>query len=147
MDKKIERIREVVKVFKPRGWRLIEQPSNGKFDGHADGETRTIRCLPLTDTYALFVFLHEVGHVRCGHLRLGHQKASWLEEYEAEMWAINAMRAAGFPVTKEMLHNARDNVANHVMQFEHQNYLQGVHVEIDHEVLKFAFPDCWRDFI
>lgn len=143
MSRKVERIREVARVFKPRGWKLVEKPSDGKTDGCADMSTRTITCPPLVTEYALFVYLHEVGHVRCGHLLAGQPGVGWLEEYEAEMWAMAAMRAVGFRITREMMNNARENVRHHLLWAD----MGGAHVEYDRKIVMFAFPDTWRDFI
>ena len=143
------RIREVVKVFLPRGWKLVERQFNEEIDGYAHKNTRTIYCIPLKDTYALFVFLHEVGHIRCGHMRKGHNTPldDYTDEYEAEMWAINAMKAAGFRVTDHMLENARHNVRNAIQIEEEHNERAGVYVAVDKEILKFAYPKTWKEHL
>lgn len=145
MPSKIERIREVVSRRKPRGWKLVEKTASKHLDGLADGFTKTIYCRPILTPYALFRYLHEVGHIHCRHTTVppDDETPDWQSEYEAEMWAIAAMRAEGFRVTGEMMENARYNVGIHIGVAEQRS--DGA--TIDEDILKFAFPKSWRNHV
>lgn len=97
---------------------------------------KVIYCLPIIDVGSLFTFLHEVGHMRCGHADTD-DLPGWLMEYEAENWAIAAMRAEKIPVPKKIIRHAKWNVKNFVDEAEDDEV-------IDVEVLKFAYGNKWR---
>lgn len=132
------KIAAIVKYRTPKGYRVIEHrdPHGG---GKAQDEPKTIYCPPLRDRYALGVFLHEVGHVLLGHFKT--DIPTWREEYEAEQWAIKAMQADGVRVPDEIRGAARHNVRCHC----EKALAKDPDAEIDLEVLKFAFPDSWRE--
>lgn len=141
------RIREVVRQHHPRGWRLIERHPRYQSDGQALPPNR-IYAPPLRTVYALYVYLHEVGHVRHKHIHPGRATANdppeWQVEYEAEIYAIKSMRAAGFSVEKYVLDAARENVAMHLDNtFHHPNEDE----EAYPEAVKFAFPKTFREWL
>lgn len=91
----------------------------------------------LEDRFALFVFLHECGHVHMGHMRHGPEQPRWEEEYEADQYAIRAMRKAGIAIPREALAT-------------HKDILRGLikdagHVDND-KALKYAFGKNWRKY-
>jgi hypothetical protein len=62
---------------------------------------------------SLYVFLHEIAHVRLGHLEQETRKRlkSWQREQEAEDWARDTMRRYGIAVPRKELKRAKDYVA------------------------------------
>lgn len=68
---------------------------------------------------ALHVFLHECAHVALGHVGSsspGRGGPRHREEYEAEQWAFERMRAAGIPVPRKALRRAKGYVAYKIRQ-------------------------------
>lgn len=59
---------------------------------------------------ALYIYLHEVGHVILGHCDAKCRKPRHLREYEAEKWAHDRMRAHGIAVPRIMTSRARSYV-------------------------------------
>src|SRR5690349_9659387 len=55
---------------------------------------------------ALYVYLHECGHVHLDHFT--RFDFVYIQEYEAERYAHQAMRAAGIPVPREMTRRAKE---------------------------------------
>lgn len=135
-----KRIRAVVAKRLPRGYKLKERLPTDDLEGYASSEPKRIVCPPLIDRFALGVFLHEVGHVVLGHLR-SDDLPGWREEYEAEQWAMKAMRAEGFRVSDEFAGRARHNVRCCIEKALDKE----PDCVIDEEVLRFAFPDTWRE--
>jgi hypothetical protein len=136
------RIREVVKNRTPKGFTVIERVPRH----NADGMTTSggvIYVPPLISLDALFVFLHEVGHAVNGHVHADRcNEPVWQHEYEAEAWAIAAMRAEGFRVGRALLAAARANVAGHILRA-----IAADRFEVDGfgpAAVKFAFPKTWR---
>ena len=101
-----ERIREIVKRYRPKGWRVRESKHRWKWSSAlASWERRTLYVPTLIDDDSLFLFLHEVGHVRSQHfhINLPHHR----EEFEAERFAVHIFRTEGIPVTKLILSDLR----------------------------------------
>ena len=66
---------------------------------------------------ALHVFLHECAHVALGHVGGGRgRQPRHVEEFEAERWAFDRMRAAGIPVPRKSLRRAKSYVAYKIRQ-------------------------------
>lgn len=90
------------------GWEHLEQPQrifyNTALSLH-DESSRIIFTPPIRDAKALFVFLHECGHVRLGHFE--ERLPRHVEEYQAEKFAIFAMGLEGIPVAKEWVADAK----------------------------------------
>ena len=78
---------------------------------------------------ALHVYLHEIAHVVLGHM---HEKSEHVQEYEAELWAFEVMRAEGVSIPEKSLRRARDYVAYLV----HQAYCTGL--AVDENALRFS---------
>lgn len=143
-------LRKVAKKYRPKGWKVRERAPRHGCDGMAVAHNKAIYCLPIHDLYSLYVYLHEVGHVRSpGHLYPGPCKPDdldlgWIEEYEAEIYAITTMRAEGLRVARDTLAAARENVAAYFLEkhdlgdLDHPHFLRA---------LKFAFPANWRDHL
>lgn len=103
---------------------------------------RDIVCEPIVDNATLFVFLHECGHVHFQHLHDDHQVKNglpdWRVEYEADQYAIKAMRAHGLPIPRGRIREAKDVLGDCIVKALDR----GEHV--DDEVLKYAYGKEWR---
>lgn len=62
---------------------------------------------------ALYIFLHECAHFV---LHARSRKPRHVEEWEAERWAHERMRAAGLAVPREMTRRAKSYVAWKILQ-------------------------------
>lgn len=138
----------VIAKHKPRGWKIIERkPENhkGQFKifgqwsvGIAVYDSKTIIVGTVKDRRDLFVVLHECGHVNCGHFSNDEEGlvSTAQHEYEAEQYAIEAMRAAGIPVPRRSTFLARENVRDFIEE----------EADISHneECIKFAYGSKWR---
>lgn len=104
-----ERLAAIAKRHRPKGWKV--RHSWHRFywcSAAADGKTRTIYAPVLYDVESLFLYLHEVGHVKLNHftLKLSHHR----EEYEAERYALHLLRVEGIPVKHEYVEAARSRL-------------------------------------
>lgn len=136
----------LVDRYLPRGWVLVERETEensaqfrddevGMVAGVCDLETKTISSIIVEDRESLFVFLHEVGHATFGRLSDEFHRAD--EEFEAEMFAILAMRGLGFAVPRHSLRQARKNVRDCLKLYGH---------DASDDALKFAYGKNWRDY-
>lgn len=94
-----ERIDEIVKRHRPRGWRVAQSRHRWKWDSAACCNKKRILYVPtLKCDESLFLYLHEVGHIVRKHFarKLPHH----VEEFEAELYAVHIFRAENIPVTK-----------------------------------------------
>lgn len=117
----IARIREIADTHRPRGWEIEERgpvkgdyfkPYHGPNEfgetlAFADFEAKKIVCPPLVCRSSLFIYLHECGHVHMQHGRNANDVPAWEEEYEAERYAIDAMRSEGVAVPLEAIRAAK----------------------------------------
>jgi hypothetical protein len=137
-------MRSIMRKHKPKGWAVREHAAgaDGKFllDGaRLKGETwfeeRVIHTVRVLDRYALAVFLHECGHAHMQHVKESDSSAQ--DEFEAEMYAVKAMRAAGLAVPKTYLEDAREYVGLHVK----------AEPDIEHSepLLRFVYGRKWRE--
>lgn len=99
----------IVKAHLPKGYKLREQKLRGNTAGYATSHHEII-CEPITDRERLFIFLHECGHVHNRHLRQNTDIPSWQEEYEADQYAIQAMRSHKIPIPKIVLQHHKNMV-------------------------------------
>lgn len=76
-------------------------------------DTKTIWTRPIVSRETLYYYLHEVGHARQQIAGCFWAAEEYETEYEAEIYAIAAMRAAGIPVPRRLLDEARDYVFAH----------------------------------
>ena len=109
-----KKLLDVFMQHKPSGWTLEEvtPASNGMFYYGGDyvygltiWDTKTIRTLLITDRATLAYALHECGHVHMGHEYDTEYGA--IQEYEAEQYAIKAIRAAGMSFPRPAMEEAR----------------------------------------
>jgi hypothetical protein len=104
-----ERINEIVKRYRPRGWKIVESKQRWEWSSAAVWSgNRTIYAPSLIDDDSLFLYLHEVGHVRLGHFDIDIPKHR--EEFAAECFAFHAFRAEGIPITKLIAEDAKTRI-------------------------------------
>jgi hypothetical protein len=126
----------------PKGYKLVEHKEPyGHGSSQLTKRQKVIRCPPLVDRWALAVFLHEVAHVVLGHLEKTDKTPKWEAEYDAEKWAFTIMQAEGIPVSDEIKANARAYVRECIEEAQ----LKDPHIDVDEEILRFAFPDTWKE--
>jgi hypothetical protein len=142
------RIRDVARRRTPRGWSVVERKPRHGTVGMVKLRTHVIYVPPLVDIEALFVLLHEIGHVENRHLADDGREAPpcWQLEYEAETWAIAAMRAEGFTVSHEMVDAARQNVRHRVQEAAARKRLDLDLENAGPAAIRFAFPRDWRNW-
>jgi len=101
-----ERIDEIVKRHRPRGWRVRQSKHRWAWESaEADDKARILSVPTLKDDDSLFLYLHEVGHVKQDHFKLKLPKHR--EEFEAERFALHVFRNEGIPVTKAIMKSLR----------------------------------------
>jgi hypothetical protein len=100
----------IVRRHTPKRWR-VEYVSMRGCRGLAIMDRRLFLMAHAVDSRSwLFVFLHEVGHAKFKHPDTRGEVPSHVEEYEAERYAIAAMRHEGIPVPRDELADAKRNV-------------------------------------
>jgi hypothetical protein len=122
-----ERIDEIVKRYRPKGWRVRESKHRYKSRSALADPARRVFYVPtLCDANALFLFLHECGHV---HLRHWHIKQpAHREEFEAERYAANTLRSEGIQLPRWILDDARTRVGMHIEDDERRGIAIQPHV-------------------
>lgn len=137
-------------IHRPRGWRIRERKSRHGNDGMACINRKTLFCPPLVDPYAFYVLMHEIGHVVLKHkLEPGRTPPEelpleWIEEYEAETFAIGICRQEGIRVARDTLQAAREYVGNCFLKHHDPSDLDHPHFR---KALRFAFPKTWREHL
>lgn len=130
---------DIVDAHRPAGYRLLRRQLR-KNDGLATYQA-TINVAPhLEGREALFVALHEFGHVHNRHLRNfpGYRVLpAWQYEFEADQYAIQAMRKAGIPVPRERLAWQKEIVRDLIAQDDGSEH-------VPEEILRYAFGREWR---
>ena len=85
-----------------------------------DGNKSIIKIPPLTTIRHIYVAFHEIAHVIKDHHN-ENTKKEYLQEYEAERWALNKLREFGvdsfFPIDyKEIEQDAKRYVFSYMVQ-------------------------------
>jgi hypothetical protein len=128
----------IVKKHMPGGYELKLRALSAN-DGLAEFKRSITLNSHLEERAMLFVFLHECAHVHMRHLgKMEKRKPLWLQEFEADQYAIKAMRAEGIPLPRAQLANHKS-----VMQ----EYIVTGHANgdtVDDEVLRYAYGRDWR---
>lgn len=103
----------IAKRYRPNGvsikFRRDEYLTPAHAQQFADGSKVMYVPRPTT-TAALYVYLHECAHHHLGHCKPDYREPLWLQEYEAEQWAIATMRREGVPVPRAMIWEAKKYV-------------------------------------
>jgi len=124
-------IKTIVRKYRPKGWRVRESKRRSKSQsGLAVWKTKTLLVPVLEDGPSLFVFLHECGHVRLGHGTVPRPRHQ--EEYEAEKFAIHAMKVEGLSISPGVLNHAKINVWNRIAEDEAKG------IKISKHILRWA---------
>lgn len=135
-----ERYQDVIALHHPKGYRLKERKLRATH-GFATFR-RDIVCEPIRDNAALFVYLHECGHVHARHLHDVVQPKNgfpdWRAEYEADQYAIVAMRAHKLSIPRARSKEAKEVLREYIVR----GLEKGEH--IDDEVLRYAYGKEWR---
>lgn len=101
-----EQLAVIAKRHRPKGWTVRYSKHRYHWcSAEANGDTRTIYAPVLKDVESLFLYLHEVGHVKQDHFNLKLPRHR--EEYEAERYALHILRVEGIPVKHEYIDTAR----------------------------------------
>ena len=123
-----ERINEIVKRHRPRGWRVAQSEHRWKWNSAASCNIKRILYVPTlkpdhrTDE-SLFLYFHEVGHVVKKHFerKLPHHQ----EEFEAELFAVHIFKVEGIPLTKYI----RDTIRERLCSWIGSDIKKGIPVE------------------
>jgi hypothetical protein len=108
-----ERIDDIVKRYRPRGWRVRQSKHRWEWSSaSANPSKRTLYVPTLDDADALYLYLHEAGHVRLGHFE--HDIPAHREEFAAEHFAVHTLRTENVCVTKLMIKDAKYRVRLHI---------------------------------
>jgi hypothetical protein len=83
---------------------------NAKF-GEYEGIGRLSAPRPITRR-ALHIFLHECAHFTLHDGLKQGERPRYVEEFEADQWAIAKMREAGIPVPRSVITRAKEHVAH-----------------------------------
>lgn len=138
----------VVDAYLPDGWTLVFHIhiANALLPPSDDEQGAAGQCnfarkqidlavgAPIRDM--IHVFLHEVGHATHDH-RDPPYLPRWREEYEAEKFAWDALTELGLPIEKSSKDFGRKYVRE-LIEAEDDD------LDIDEEVLKFAYGRDWR---
>lgn len=134
-----ERINEIVKRHRPRGWRVRQSHHRWKWESAEadDGIRNGVRVGPrfiavptIIDDDSLFLYLHECGHVHQGHFKIKLPRHR--EEFEAERYALHVFRNEGIPVTKTIMKAVRTRLCAHI------EYDIKRHVPIQRHIARWA---------
>jgi len=110
-----ERYQAIAAKHTPEGVTVVE--SSGMY-GKWFCRERRIKAPKPVGKMSLFIYLHECGHAHLGHCynRKVCPKPRYLQEYEAEQWAIRVFRQEGLSVPRRVLQRAKEYVAMKVQR-------------------------------
>ncbi len=109
------RIDELVKRHRPRGWRVQQSMKRWvSSSATTDYNKRMIYAPTLMDDDALFIFIHECGHIVLRHWHQVPYLAKHHEEFEAERYAIHIFRTENIPITKSIMADVRERLCWHI---------------------------------
>jgi hypothetical protein len=129
----------LVKQYKPRGYELEEKTMAAYYGLTLN--VRKIIVMPITTRHALFIFLHEVGHVKHKHLHISNDHPNWWHEYEADQYAIKEMRKLGIAIPRRTLAERRAVLRKYCEAASKKHKTRCVDVR----VLKYAYgASKWR---
>lgn len=108
-----ERIDEIVKRHRPRGWRIAQSKLRWTWSSaRAEWKRRVLFVPTLKDDDSLFLYLHEVGHIVRRHWDVDLPKHR--EEFEAEHFAIHVFKTEGIPITKLIISDVKYRLREHI---------------------------------
>jgi len=136
----------MLKKYTPPGWRVLERDSGQGWRDPVDlglgtiarthFEEHIISIRPIMDAYHLFIFLHEVAHVKLHSKSLAIRAT---EEYQAERWAQTIFLKHNLAVTRQMRADARWRVRSHIDADEKDG------ITIHPKVRRWANYDAHKD--
>lgn len=128
----------LIKQHRPVGWSIKNRRTTAN-DGMATLTMEITINKELKGTERLFVVLHECGHVHMRHLKGDGKMAGprWREEYEADQYAIGAMKKAGIPIPRERLKHHKEVVRTHIEQADGSE-------TVPDAILKYAYGRSWK---
>lgn len=122
-----QQIGDIVKRHRPRGWRVRESKHRYTVQSAlVNPVTRTLYVPSLIDESALFLFLHECGHVRHRHFEIA--QPSHREEFEAEQYAVHIFKTEGIQLPRVVLSDARERVRRWIARDEKHDVPIQAHV-------------------
>lgn len=133
----MQKFKHVIDRHKPKGYTLKIRALTAN-----DGMTQFRRDITidsaLEERAALFVFLHECGHVYYGHMSKTYQGDTVHAEYQADQYAIAAMKAEGVPIPRKQLENHKAVMRKYIEEAHGKGH------SVDEEVLRYAYGKYWR---
>lgn len=129
---------ETVRKHLPAGYELKLRAMSA-----SNGFAEFKRCITLDSSLEeramLFVFLHECGHVHLRHLgRMDKRFPAWRQEYEADQYAIKAMKADDIPIPRKHLEDHKSVLREYIDLAHDKSEV------VDDEVLRYAYGRQWR---
>lgn len=110
---KVAEYTRVAKRYRPAGVKIRFRRDQYLTPAHAaqwaDGSREMYVPQP-RDRHSLYVYLHECAHVHLKHIEPTSKIPLWKQEWEAEQWAIAAMRRENIPVPRAMIAEAKKYV-------------------------------------
>jgi hypothetical protein len=115
---------EIIDRHLPRGWshREIKLPHAY---GYCQYERRVIETHPISSGFMAGTFLHETAHAQ---FHVGKGELGYIEEFEAEVWAMRVMRAEKLRVSRLYLAIARRNVRRSIVEDHAKGFEINPHV-------------------
>ena len=128
----------IVKALLPHGYELKLRNLKGATGAYAM-HVKHIIAPPILDRHDLFVYLHEVGHIRNMHLHRAVEKVlpAWQVEYEADQYAIEVMRMYRIPIERATMTWHKSLVRTAIER-------EKEHDDIPEKVWRYAYGSHWR---
>ena len=105
-----ERFTAIAAKHAPPRWQIIYRDDRSLNGYTYPIDFKIVAPSPVTRR-RLYVFLHECGHAWLDHHEYGRKKPMYLQEFEAEQWAMRVMREEGVPVPRASTRRAKSYVA------------------------------------
>lgn len=134
----LKKYKHIIARHRPRGYKIVMRAMT-QHNGLAQFQRHITVDSSLSEREALFTFLHECGHVHHRHLTkhgASFRSERYLDEYEADQYAIKAMRAEGIPIPKESLSDAKEVMREDIKAHHYVN--------IPEHILRYAYGRNWR---
>ncbi len=132
------KFKHIVAKHMPTGYELVIKAMAAN-NGLAEFKRSITIDSNLEERSMLFVFLHECGHVHFQHLRKAEIGRLLVDqEFEADQYAIKAMRAAGVPIPRQILSDHKEVMRENIVA------AHAVGETVDDEILRYAYGRTWR---
>lgn len=132
---------DIIKAYQPRGYELETRHMKSVL-----GLTHNLRKIvvpPIKTRDALFVYLHECGHVASEHMHLKKEKIpDYVAEYEADQYALDAFAELGLKVPVRTAARHRSVLRDYI-----ETYVRNKKKLIpEREILEYAYGSRWRKY-